>query len=618
MLPRTHTCGELRQSHVGQRVTLCGWVNAYRDHGTGLIFIDMRDRFGVTQLVFDREDVPQDMLDRADKLRNEDVIAASGIVRVRDGGPNPKLATGQIEVVVDRLDVLNKTEPLPFLPDDSGAGGKLAGEDIRGRHRYLDLRRPRMQQVLATRHRAAKVARDYFDENGFLEIETPVLYKSTPEGAREFLVPSRHVPGSWYALPQSPQLFKQILMVAGCDRYFQICRCFRDEDPRADRQSEFSQIDLEMSFVRREDVMAMMEGFARRLWKTILGVDVPPVQRMPYRECMERYGIDRPDTRYGLEIRDVSAIAARTDFRVFRDALAKHADARPYFSRKGVVKAIRVPAGGGAEKLTRKLTDGYSEWVKTFGAGGVPTVKVNAQGQFETGVAKFLEPVRDDLVRALELTPGDTVLFAADAYSVATKTLGELRQKVARDTGLVPEWGAKWNFLWMIDPPMFERDKDSGRWVAMHHPFTAPREDQQEVFVAADVNDDQTIESIVSAGYDLVVNGSEIGGGSVRIHTPAVQSKVFQLLGLTPEQAQDKFSFLLEALKFGAPPHGGIAFGLDRLVMHLCGTDNIRDVIAFPKTQIGADLMTGTPSRVTDEQLAEVHVRSTWKPERPS
>ncbi len=611
MEPRTHTCGQLRESHVGQRITLSGWVNSYRDHG-GLIFIDLRDRFGITQLVFDREDAPGELVDRANKLRNEDVVNVSGPVRIRVGGPNPKLETGKVEVVVERLEVLSKTENPPFLPDDLA---RLPAEETRLRFRYLDLRRPRMQQILRTRHRVYQVTRRYFDENGFLEVETPILYKSTPEGAREFLVPSRHVPGHWYALPQSPQLFKQILMVAGCDRYMQVCRCFRDEDPRADRQAEFSQVDLEMSFVRREDVMAMMEGFVRRLWGEVLGVDVPPVQQMPFRACMERFGIDRPDTRYGLEIKDISAIALKTDFRVFRDALSKHSDARPYFSRKGVVKAIRVPGGGGgAEKLTRKLTDGYSEWVKTFGAGGVPMVKVNAQGQFETGVAKFLEPLKDELVAALGLLAGDTVLFAADTYGVATKTLGELRQKVARDIGLVPEWGKAWNFLWMIDPPMFERNKDTGKWVAMHHPFTSPREDQKAAFVAAHADDDQTIESIVSAGYDLVVNGSEIGGGSVRIHDPEVQSKVFALLGLTPEQAKEKFSFLLEALRFGAPPHGGIAFGLDRLVMHLCGAENIRDVIAFPKTQIGADLMTGAPGPVGEEQLREVHVKGTFTP----
>ena len=608
---RTHTCGELRPSHVGKTVTVCGWLNSYRDHGTGLIFIDLRDRFGLTQLVFDREDASQELIDRADKLRSEDVLAATGTVRIRDGGPNPKLATGEVEIVVQTLEVLNKAENPPFLPDDLTA---LPNEELRLRHRYLDLRRPRMQKILATRHRAAKIARDYFDENGFLEVETPILYKSTPEGAREFVVPSRVSPGQWYALPQSPQLFKQILMVAGCDRYMQICRCFRDEDPRADRQAEFSQIDLEMAFVQREDIMQMMEGFARRLWRDVMGVEVPPVRVMAYREAMERYGIDRPDTRYDLEITDVSDAVRGSDFKVFLEALSKHPDAPAYYSKKGVVKALRVP--GGAAKLTRKLTDGYSEWIKTFGAGGVPVVKVNAEGNFETGIAKFLDTpeVKAALFKALNLQPGDTVLFAADTYAVATKALGELRQKVARDMELVPEWGKAWNFLWVVDFPMFEKNKDTGKWVAMHHPFTAPRYDQQEAFVAAGMDDEVAIESIVSAGYDLVVNGSEIAGGSIRIHNPSVQSKVFALLGMTPEQAAEKFSFLLEALKFGAPPHGGIAFGFDRLVMHLCGTDNIRDVIAFPKTQTGADLMTRAPSQVTEQQLKDVYVKSTWVP----
>ncbi|HVZ93318.1 MAG TPA: aspartate--tRNA ligase [Phycisphaerales bacterium] len=613
---RTHTCGQLRPSDVGANVVLCGWVNSYRDHGN-LVFIDLRDRYGLTQLVFDKEDgAASGVLDRADKLRNEDVIAVEGAVRTRVGGANPKLPTGEVEVVVKRLELLNKTDNPPFLPDDQAA---LPNEELRLKYRYVDLRRPSMQKILATRYKVTQVTRRYFEENGFLEIETPILYKSTPEGAREFLVPSRNVPGSWYALPQSPQLFKQILMVAGCDRYMQICRCFRDEDPRADRQAEFSQIDLEMSFVQRDDVMHMVEGFIRRLWKEVAGYDVPPLPRMAYREAMERFGIDRPDTRYGLEITDISEVAAKMDFNVFKGALAKNPNSPKYSSKRGVVKAIRVP--GGAEKLTRKLTDGYTEWVKTFGAGGCPVVKLNAQGVFETGIAKFVEVpgTKEALIAALDLKPGDAVLFAADTYSVATKTLGELRQKVARDLGMVPKPGAEggpWNLLWVIDFPMFEKNKDTGKWVAAHHPFTSPRADQLEAFVKADVNDEDTIESMVSAGYDLVLNGSEIAGGSIRIHDQAVQSKVFQLLGLTPEQAQEKFSFLLEALKFGAPPHGGIAPGLDRIVMHLCGTENIRDVIAFPKTQIGADLMTRAPSAATDAQLKDLHVKSTWEPEK--
>jgi aspartyl-tRNA synthetase len=599
-LRRTHTCGELRESHVGREVTLCGWVNAYRDHGTGLIFIDLRDRYGLTQLVFERGDAPAAVIETAARLRNEDVVAARGTVRTRKGGENPRLATGRVEVVVAEVALLNKTDPPPILPDESS----LANEEMRLKHRYIDLRRARMQQILATRHRATRVTRQYFDEHGFLEIETPVLYKSTPEGAREFLVPSRHQPGSWYALPQSPQLFKQILMVAGCDRYLQICRCFRDEDPRADRQAEFSQIDLEMSFVRREQVMEVMEGFVRRLWGEVLGVDVPPMARLTYHEAMDRYGIDRPDLRYGLEIEDVSEIAARTEFRVFREALQKNAGTR----HRGVVRALRVP--GGAERLTRRITDGYGELVKKFGAGGVPMVKVTAAG-FEAGIARFLEPVRADLTERLGLRPGDVVLFTADARAVAVKAMGELRQQVARDMGLVPEWGRAWKFLWVVDFPMFERDRETGRWMAMHHPFTAPRDDQRDAFLAAAEDDEETIAGIVSAGYDIVCNGSEIAGGSIRIHDPAVQRKVFSLLGMSDEQAREKFSFLLEALRYGAPPHGGIAFGLDRLVMHLCGTDNIRDVIAFPKTQIGADLMTGAPAPVSEEQLRELHVRST-------
>lgn len=634
MLKRTHHCNDLREAHIGQAVVLSGWVNSYRDHG-GLIFIDLRDRSGIAQIVFDREDLPAEVCEQADKLRNEDVISVRGTVRARIGGPNPKLATGKVEVVISTdgaqsgLEVLSKTDNPPFLPDDLG---NLANEEIRLKHRYIDLRRPRMQQTLAMRHRVMQITRRYFDENGFLEVETPILYKSTPEGAREFIVPSRHVPGHWYALPQSPQLFKQILMVAGCDRYMQICRCFRDEDPRADRQAEFSQIDLEMAFVEREDVMQVMEGFVRRLWKEAMGVDVPPLQRMTYREAMDRYGIDRPDTRYGLELHDVSDLAARTEFGVFRTALAK---GRPEgwtpgsgpgagggigaASRLGVVKAVVARAA--SEKLTRKILDGYSEFAKTFGAGGIPFAKVApaAEGsvsgalplKFEIGIARFLEPIAGELIERLQLQAGDIVLFGADAYAVATKVLGELRQKVARDLGLVPEWGKAWNFLWVVDFPMFERDKETGRWIAMHHPFTAPRSDQVEVFMNAPADDEQTIAGIVSAGYDIVCNGSEIAGGSVRIHRRDVQSKVFSLLGLSPEQAKEKFSFLLEALRYGAPPHGGIAFGLDRLIMHLMGTENIRDVIAFPKTQIGADLMTGAPGPVTEEQLKEVHVRST-------
>ncbi len=628
MLHRTHTCGELREAHVGQTARLNGWVNAYRDHGN-LIFIDLRDRFGVTQLVFDREDAEAagvhetgdkhlhtGMMGSADKLRNEDCVGVEGQVRVRVGGENAKLGTGKVELVVTKLEVFNKTENPPFIPDDQL---ELPNEELRLKYRYLDLRRPAMQKVLATRSRAYMAVRSYFHGNGFLEIETPALYKSTPEGAREFVVPCRNVPGAFYALPQSPQLFKQILMVANADRYMQICKCYRDEDPRADRQPEFTQIDLEMSFVRRDHVMEMMEGFVRHFWKEMLGYAVPAIERMSYRDAMERYGIDRPDTRYELYTNDVSELAGRTDFGVFKGALEKGKERPRYNSKRGVVKAMRVP--GGAEKLTRKITDGYSELVKRFGAGGVATAKLIADGsggvKFDTGCAKFLEPARAEWIESLGLQAGDTVLMVADTYSIATKAIGELRQQVARDMGLVPKPGAQggpWKFLWVIDFPMFEKNKESGKWVAMHHPFTAPRDDQRDQFVSAGLGDDDAIESIVSAGYDIVLNGSEIAGGSVRIHDKAVQSKVFQLLGLTPEQAKEKFSFLLEALSYGAPPHAGIAFGFDRLIMHICGTENIRDVIAFPKTQIGQDLMVRSPSTVTQEQLDTYFIKSTWEP----
>ncbi len=587
MLKRTHMCGELRPGDVGDSVTLAGWVNTYRDQGKGLAFIDLRDRNGMTQVVFDLEDADAQTVALARELRREDVVAVRGEVRTRVAGANPKLATGEIEVMAESLEVLSKTEPPPILPDEHEAE-KIA-EEKRLKYRFIDLRRPRMQRILETRSKVAQVARQYFTGNGFMEVETPCLIKTTPEGARDFIVPSRMYPGQWYALPQSPQIFKQILMMGGCDRYLQIVRCFRDEDPRADRQAEFTQIDLEMSFVDRDDILAIMTDFVQQLWREMLDVEIGEIPTMSWHEAVERFGIDRPDLRFGLELVDVSDLAAKTEFGVFLGALEK---------TNGVVKAMRVP--GGAEKMSRKVTDGYSEFVKTFKAGGAPTVKYTANG-FETGIAKFVGPIEDELKQRLELEPGDIVFFTSDTWSIATRAMGELRVKVARDLDLIDQ--SLWKFLWIIDTPMFEWNDEGERWHALHHPFTSPMPDELARL-------ESEPGECISAGYDIVCNGYEIAGGSIRIHQLEVQRKVFNLLGIADEEAEMKFGFLLSALRYGAPPMGGIAFGLDRLVMLLVGTDNIRDVIAFPKTQTGQDLMTEAPGPVDDAQLRELHVRS--------
>ena len=595
---RSHHCGQLRTEHVGQTVQLAGWVNNYRDHG-GVRFIDLRDREGLTQVVFHPEAGDAHAL--AQKLRHEDVVAIEGKCIVREGGPNPKLPTGEVEVDATACVVLNKSDTPPFQPDEA----HKTNEEVRLRHRYVDLRRPGLQKTLRTRHRVTKIMRDYYDELGFTEVETPFLCRSTPEGARDYLVPARLHPGSFYALPQSPRLFKQILMVGGVEKYFQIARCFRDEDPRADRQAEFTQLDVEMSFVDQDEVMTVHEELVRRIWKQVLDVDVPAIPRMTYDEAMARYGSDRPDLRFGLELVDVTDLATQTDFKVFKGAVDKG----------GIVKCIRVPGGA---KLTRKDTDGLAEWVKQFGAGGLPVVKVE-NGELSTGVAKFLEPIKDALLQRLNeqcgpgCAEGDLICFGVDSKPATVhRVLGELRVHLAREAafGLDLIKPGQWQWLWVVDFPLVEWNDEAGRWDSLHHPFTSPSlETFEQLAQIVDSGDREQIAGLKSRAYDLVLNGSELGGGSIRIHRTDWQAKIFELFGLDADAAREKFGFLLDALRYGAPPHGGIAFGLDRIVMHLAATTNIRDVIAFPKTQNGFDLMTQAPGPVEEDQLKELHIR---------
>ncbi|MEX2215099.1 MAG: aspartate--tRNA ligase [Phycisphaeraceae bacterium] len=589
MQPRTHKCGQLRKEHVGQSVSLSGWVNNYRDLG-GIIFIDIRDYTGVTQVKFQPENKAAHEL--ANRFRREDVICIQGTVVLRGKDPttgkdltNPKLATGEIEIDGLTAELLSKADNPPFLPDDA----EKVNEETRLQYRYIDLRTPRLQKIMRTRHRVAKIMRDYFDDNGFTEVETPFLCKSTPEGARDFLVPSRLQPGSFYALPQSPQLFKQILMVAGMERYVQIVRCFRDEDPRADRQAEFTQLDLEMSFVDQDDVLNMVEGLMRRIWKQVLDVDVPnPIPRMSYAESMSRFGSDRPDLRFGMELVEISDIAATTDFGVFKDAVAKG----------GCVKVICVPGGGA---MTRKETDGLAEWAKGFGAKGLAVTKVLEGGKVDTGVAKFIGSIAGELISRAKANSGDLLCFAADTNKIVHRVLGELRVKLGKERGMIKE--GDWKWLWVMDFPAFEWNADEKRFDSLHHPFTAPRDEDHDKLTMEKAGE------VIAKAYDIVCNGSELGGGSIRIHRSDVQGKVFNLLGIDDDNAKVKFGFLLDALRFGAPPHGGLALGLDRIIMHLCGTTNIRDVIAFPKTQNGADLMTQAPSQVDLKQLTELSLR---------
>jgi len=582
-LKKSHGAGDLRVEQVGQSVVLMGWVDAVRDHG-GAIFVDLRDRTGLVQIVFDTTSLQPAELEVARALRQEYVVALKGTVRKRAGKPNPNLPTGEIEVVADALELLNRSAPMPFPIAETVD----ANETTRLKFRFLDLRRPPLQRAMLLRSQAARIAREHFSAEGFVEFETPILTKSTPEGARDYLVPSRVNPGTFFALPQSPQLFKQLLQVAGFERYYQICRCFRDEDLRADRQPEFTQIDVEMSFVCPDDVMAVADGMLVKLFGELRGVDVPrPIPRITYDEAMARFGVDNPDVRFGMELVDLTDAVRGSSFQVFAGAAA------------GGGRVVGIVVKGGAA-LSRKDLDGFQEFVKSYGAGGLAWLK-RADGAYSGPVAKFVD---DALLAALAgkggVADGDLVLIVADKSAHTARTAaGRLRSHVAARQGLVkPD---AFGFVWVTDFPMFERDAETGRLAAMHHPFTAPRPQDLDLIEADPL-------AMRARAYDVVVNGQEVGGGSIRIHDQDVQARIFKALGIGEEEAKRKFGFLLDALSYGAPPHGGLAFGFDRLVSILTGAESIRDVIAFPKTTRAACLMTDAPSEVDAGQLAELGI----------
>ena len=582
---RSHYCGQVDERLIGQTLEVAGWVHRRRDHG-GIIFIDLRDREGLLQVVFD-PDSPA-LFREAERLRNEFVVRVKGRLRERpEGTVNAHLASGRVELLATELELLNRAEPLPFQLDET------VGEEVRLRYRYLDLRREVMSRRLRLRHRITQAMRGYLDAAGFIDIETPMLTKATPEGARDYLVPSRTHEGKFFALPQSPQIFKQLLMVAGFDRYYQIVRCFRDEDLRADRQPEFTQLDIETSFLTQEQIMVLMEALVRHFFREVLQVALPdPFPRMSYQEAMRRYGSDKPDLRIALELTDVADLVRDCDFKVFSG---------PAQDPKGRVTALRVPGGGA---MPRSQIDAYTAYVARYGAKGLAYIKVNERERGREGlqspIVKFLSDAAvAGILERTQAADNDLIFFGADSAKVVSDALGALRLKIGHDLSMVHPG---WRPLWVVDFPMFEWAAEERRWVAMHHPFTAPKSDDPAALRADP-------EQAIAKAYDLVLNGSEIGGGSVRIHRQDMQSTVFDLLGIEPAQAQTKFGFLLDALKFGAPPHGGIAFGLDRLAMLMAGAESIREVIAFPKTQTAADPLTDAPTEVSEAQLRELHIR---------
>ena len=579
---RTHYCGTLRRENAGETVTVCGWIQRNRDLG-GLIFADLRDRTGIVQLAFD-ETTEKGLFEKASTLRSEFVVMAKGVVRVRSS-INPEIPTGDIEIEVKNLKILGKSETPPFeILENSNAG-----EDLRLKYRYLDLRRPDIQKNILLRHKITKVTRDYFDENGFIEIETPTLIKSTPEGARDYLVPSRIHKGSFFALPQSPQLYKQLLMLSGFDRYMQIARCYRDEDLRADRQPEFTQIDLEMSFVEPEDVYSIAEGYIKRLFKEVLDVDIPtPLPRLKYVDAMNDYGSDKPDTRFDMKIKDLSDIVGNCGFSVFADTV----------KNGGTVRAIC--AKGAAQTYTRKEIDKLTETAKGIGAKGLAFIRW-VEDTPSCSFSKFM--TEEEMQKIIDTTgaeKGDLVLIVADKKNLCLSVLGALRLTVAKRLDIIPDG---YNFLWITEFPFFEYNEETGNWDAMHHPFTAPLDESIPYL-------DSDPEKVFAKAYDLVLNGVELSSGSIRITDPALQSKMFKALGLSDEEAHEKFGFLTDAFKYGAPPHGGMGIGLDRLVMLMCGCDSLRDVIAFPKVSNSSELMSGAPAKVDDVQLRDLNIKT--------